>query len=136
MLIPSTMIPPWMKNICLPVPSCFRVRYSTIKKQRSGPYWISHNTYNFFCFNSSLSTEGTAFFFFTFPTILSRKLILSTMAPSRKHDGTGKQIFFIHGGIIVSVVLRFPLHPMHDRLTHFRHWLVFLVACLECMYPW
>jgi hypothetical protein len=26
-----------------------------------------------------------------------------------------------------SVVLRFPLHPMLDRLTHFHHWLVFLV---------
>ena len=24
-------------------------------KKRSGPYWISHNTGNFFCFNSSLS---------------------------------------------------------------------------------
>jgi hypothetical protein len=40
------------------------IRYSTIKKKRSGPYWISRNTYNFFCFNSSLSTKGTAWFFF------------------------------------------------------------------------
>jgi hypothetical protein len=32
-----------------------------------------------------------------------------------------------------SVVLRFPLHPMLDRLTHFHHWLVFLVACLVYM---
>ena len=30
------------------------IRYSTIKK-RSGPYWISRNTGNFFWFNSSLS---------------------------------------------------------------------------------
>ena len=40
------------------------IRYSTIKKKRSGPYWISRNTYNFFCFNSSLSTEGTACFLY------------------------------------------------------------------------
>jgi hypothetical protein len=26
-----------------------------------------------------------------------------------------------------SVVLRLPLHPVLDRLTHFHHWLVFLV---------
>jgi hypothetical protein len=34
------------------------IRYSTIKKRRSGPYsryWISRNTGNFFFFNSSLS---------------------------------------------------------------------------------
>ena len=30
------------------------IKYSTIKK-RSRPYWISRNTGNFFCFNSSLS---------------------------------------------------------------------------------
>jgi hypothetical protein len=35
-----------------------------------------------------------------------------------------------------SVVLRFPLHPMLDRLTHFHHWLVSLVACLVYRYPW
>ena len=40
------------------------IRYRTIKKKRSGPYWISRNTYNFFCFNSSLSTKGTAYFFY------------------------------------------------------------------------
>ena len=28
------------------------------------PYWISRNTYNFFCFNSSLSTEGTVCFLY------------------------------------------------------------------------
>ena len=39
------------------------IRYSTIKK-KSGPYWISRNTCNFFCFNSSLSTEGTTCFFY------------------------------------------------------------------------
>jgi hypothetical protein len=35
-----------------------------------------------------------------------------------------------------SVVLRFPLHPMLDRLTHFHHWLVSLVACLVYRYPY
>ena len=40
------------------------IRYSTIKKTRSGPYWISRNKYNFFCFNSSLSTEGTSCFLY------------------------------------------------------------------------
>ena len=31
------------------------IRYSTILKKRSGPYWIFRNTNNFFYFNSSLS---------------------------------------------------------------------------------
>jgi hypothetical protein len=30
-------------------------RGDEIKKKRSGPYWISRNRCNFFCFNSSLS---------------------------------------------------------------------------------
>jgi hypothetical protein len=29
------------------------IRYSTIKKKRSGPFWISRNTYNFFCFKKN-----------------------------------------------------------------------------------
>ena len=47
--------------------------------------------------------------FFTFPTILSRKLILSTFAPSlentTKSNHTGKLIFFIPGGIIVERII-------------------------------
>ena len=35
-----------------------------------------------------------------------------------------------------SVVLRRPLPPVLDRLTHFHHWLVFLVGCLLYMYHW
>jgi hypothetical protein len=42
--------------------------------------------------------RGNSVFFFTFPTIPSRKLILFT----RKTRWTGKLIFFIRGGIIVE----------------------------------
>jgi hypothetical protein len=33
----------------------YKIDYYYKKKQKNGPYWISRNTGNFFCFNSSLS---------------------------------------------------------------------------------
>ena len=78
------------------------IRYSTIKKKEEAAR-IEYPAIRKTSFVSTvvyLQREQRAFF--TFPTILSRKLILSTIAPSRKTRRTGKLIFFIRGGIIVE----------------------------------
>ena len=63
---------------------------------------------NFPSFLDLLCYRGNSVFF-TFPTILSRKLILSTFAPSLENttesNQTGKLIFFIRGGIIVERII-------------------------------
>ena len=77
------------------------IRYSTIKKKKAARIeYPAIRTTSFVSIVVYLQREQRVCF--TFPTILSRKLILSTMAPSRKHDGTGKMIFCIRGGIIVE----------------------------------
>ena len=70
------------------------IRYSTNKKKEAARIeYPTIRTTSFVSIVVYLQREQRVFF--TFPTILSRKLILSTMK-------TGKLIFFIRGGIIVE----------------------------------
>ena len=80
-------------------PNGFKYKIEYYLKKRSGAYWISRNACNFFCFNGSLSTEGTACWFY-----ISR---YSVTEINHLHDGfiaenTTEQVNWYFSSAVVS----------------------------------